>query len=101
MAEDIEKLRKSVRVNRVLISIIFLLLVLLIAAIGVCGFYAYKISQQMIPIARKFSEIDWTRLYDQATKIDPFELKDTINEVKSQVDSIAQAVESISAALPH
>lgn len=92
MADDIEKLRKSVRVNRIIIMITFLLILLLIAVIGVGGFYIYRLSQQMIPVARKFSEVDWTRMYDQITKVDPFDLKEEMDTIMADVATIKETL---------
>ena len=93
MTEDIAKLRRSVRVNRVLIVILLLLLFLIIAGMAVVGLYAYRISQQMIPVTRKFMEIDWTWMFDQISAID-------VPEMKGKLDSVKESVDALSASLP-
>ena len=92
MNEEIEKLRKSIRGYKVLLVLVFLLLLVLIAAVGVGGFYFYKMSQDLIPATRKLVEIDWTRLYDQVLKVDPFELRAQIENIGADVEAIKQAI---------
>ena len=100
MTEDIAKLRRSVRVNRVLIVILLLLLFLIIAGMAVVGLYAYRISQQMIPVTRKFMEIDWTWMFDQISAIDVPEMKGKLDSVMETVASVKETVDALSASLP-
>ena len=90
--EEMEKLRKSIKAYKALLVLVLLLLVVLIAAVGAGGFYLYRMSQELIPATRKLVEIDWTRLYDQVLKVDPFELKAEIENISADVEAIKQAI---------
>ena len=100
MTEDIAKLRRSVKLNRILIVIMILLFLIIIAGMAVVGLYAYKISQQMIPVTRKFMEIDWTWMFDQISAIDVPEMRQKLSGIMESVESVKQSVEALSAALP-
>ena len=92
MNEEIEKLRKSIRGYKVLLVIVLLLLLVLMAGMGVGGYLVYRFSQDIIPATRKLVEIDWTRLYDQVLKVDPFEIKAQIENIGADVEAIKQAL---------
>ena len=100
MNEDIAKLRRSIKVNRVILIIILILFLCILAGIGAVGFYAYKMSQQYIPLVRKFTEVDWTLLSDRISRLNPADLNDKIEGVLADVDSIKQSLETITMALP-
>ena len=92
MNEEIEKLRKSIKAYKAILVLVLLLLLVLVAAVGVGGFYLYNMSQELIPATRKLVEVDWTRLYDQVLKVDPFELKAEIENISADVEAIKQAI---------
>ena len=100
MTEDMAKLRRSVRVNRILILVILLLFVIIIAGMGVVGLYAYRFSQQMIPISRKLMEIDWTWISDQISRADIADMSDKVKAMEANLASLKESVEAIAASLP-
>lgn len=100
MTEDMAKLRRSVKVNRILILVILLLFVIIIAGMGVVGLYAYRFSQQMIPISRKFMEIDWTWISDQISRADIADMSDKVKAMEANLASLKESVEAIAASLP-
>ena len=92
MADDIEKLRRSVRVNRALIVIILLLFLLIIAGFCFGGFYLYKLSQEYLPLIRKFSETDWTLMSDRISRLNPADLHDKIDALQEELTAIREAL---------
>ena len=100
MTEDMAKLRRSVRVNRILILVILLLFVIIIAGMGIVGLYAYRFSQQMIPISRKFMEIDWTWISDQISRAELADMSDKIKAMEANIASLKESIDAIAAFLP-
>lgn len=100
MTEDMAKLRRSVRVNRILILVILLLFVIIIAGMGIVGLYAYRFSQQMIPISRKFMEIDWTWISDQISRAELTDMSDKIKAMEANIASLKESIDAIAASLP-
>ncbi|MBO4823792.1 MAG: hypothetical protein J5487_00195 [Lachnospiraceae bacterium] len=100
MTEDMAKLRRSVRVNRILILVILLLFVIIIAGMGIVGLYAYRFSQQMIPISRKFMEIDWTWISDQISRAELADMSDKIKAMEANIASLKESIDAIAASLP-
>lgn len=92
MADDIEKLRRSVRVNRALIVIILLLFLLIIAGFCFGGFYLYKLSQEYLPLIRKFSETDWTLMSDRISRLNPADLHDKIDALQEELAAVREAL---------
>ena len=92
MADDIEKLRRSVRVNRALIVIILLLFLLIIAGFCFGGFYLYKLSQEYLPLIRKFSETDWTLMSDRISRLNPADLHDKIDALQEELAAVRAAL---------
>ncbi len=92
MADDIEKLRRSVRVNRALIVIILFLFLLIIAGFCFGGFYLYKLSQEYLPLIRKFSETDWTLMSDRISRLNPADLHDKIDALQEELTAIREAL---------
>lgn len=92
MADDIEKLRRSVRVNRALIVIILFLFLLIIAGFCFGGFYIYKLSQEYLPLIRKFSETDWTLMSDRISRLNPADLHDKIDALQEELTAIREAL---------
>ena len=100
MTDDMAKLRRSVRVNRILILVILLLFVIIIAGMGIVGLYAYRFSQQMIPISRKFMEIDWTWISDQISRAELADMSDKIKAMEANIASLKESIDAIAASLP-
>ena len=100
MTEDMAKLRRSIRVNRILILVVLLLFVIIIVGMGVVGLYAYRFSQQMIPVTRKFMEIDWTWISDQISRADIADMSDKVKAMEANLASLKESVEAIAASLP-
>ena len=92
MADDIEKLRRSVRVNRALIVIILLLFLLIIAGFCFGGFYLHKLSQEYLPLIRKFSETDWTLMSDRISRLNPADLHDKIDALQEELAAVREAL---------
>ncbi len=92
MTDDMAKLRRSVRVNRALIVIILFLFLLIIAGFCFGGFYLYKLSQEYLPLIRKFSETDWTLMSDRISRLNPADLHDKIDALQEELTAIREAL---------
>ena len=92
MTDENAKLARGIRVNRILLVIILLLFLCIIAGIVAVGLYAYNMSQQMLPLVRKFGEIDWTLMSDRISRLNPAELTDKIDNIEADVSAIKEAL---------
>jgi len=92
MTEDIEKLKKSARINRALLIILIILFLVIIAGLGVVALYAYNMTQKYMPIARKLTEIDWTLMSDRISRLNPADLHDKIDTIQADLDAIKEAL---------
>lgn len=81
MVEDIEKIKRGIKINRILLIIVIVLLTAILA-IGVTGgVYAAKIYTQYYPTLETLKKMDFKGLYDKVNSIDIEGLYEKINSL--------------------
>lgn len=100
MEEELRRLKRGQRVNRALLVIVLLLFVCIIAAACVAGLYVYRLANDLMPMARKFAETDWTWLVDQLSKADLGEVDSKLNTITANIESLSKSVEALLSSMP-
>lgn len=93
MVEDIEKIKKGIKVNRILLIIVIVLLTAILSIGIVGGVYAAKLYTQYYPALESLKKVDFKGLYDKVNAIDFDGISEKLNSI--DVEGLSEKINGL------